>query len=231
MAVIDGVMRGVLARGFGPTAAWRAKRREIELGPENFCFHRSLAPGVIVDVGVGATPTFGPWILSRIAQCELVIVDPTPKHQASLERFCAARPHTHLLARAVGAVDGHAEFFEHDHLESGSLRGDHRNLEQARARFSSVAVMSLETLISACAKHGAVQLVKLDIEGAEFDTLRPFDRVAAVLAAVPQWLVEFHPVPQTRESLFSVFRLVRKFEQLGFTSFSPNGVDRLFYRV
>jgi hypothetical protein len=93
-----------------------------------------------------------------------------------------------------------------------------------------IEVVSLESMLSWAAKRGTIELVKLDIEGAEFDTLRSFGRMAHLLLSVPQWFIEFHPAPQTHETLSSIFGMVREFKRLGFSTFSPNGVDWLFYQ-
>lgn len=222
------VRRAVTRRLWQATAGMRAERAGVLLGPENWCIRRGAACEVAIDVGVGKWPTFAPWI-QDMTGAKVVLCDPTPKHIAALQGWVAKTPGTYLLERAVAAEDGVVSFYESDNEESGSIADGHVN-RRGPGRMVTVPSVSLGTLVDSAARHGKVGLVKLDIEGAEFDLLRNDGSTAGTLARVPQWILEFHPIPQTDHTLEDVREACNVFRNNGFRAFSRNGVDFLFWR-
>ncbi|MCC6523801.1 MAG: FkbM family methyltransferase [Polyangiaceae bacterium] len=214
---------------FARTAAVRARRARVILGPENFCYAPRANWGVVIDVGVGHRPTFAPWIQEQTGAF-VVLCDPTPKHLAGLRLWVEQRPRSALIERAVAPDSSKVTFFESSLEESGSLDATHTNRARA-GRTVEVQGISLDDLLDEAERFGEVSLTKLDAEGAEFRIFnaRP-DALRRTLLRCPQWLVEFHPVPQTRTHFISVFRIYRYFSDAGFMRFSPNGTDCLFYR-
>jgi len=213
---------------YAGTEAARARRHGVVLGPENFCYRPRQKWSVVVDVGIGRGPTFAPWIQHE-TDAFVVLCDPTPRHLPLLRDWVSAHPGTDLFEAAVASVDGPVSFFESDEEESGSLDATHAN-RRTSGREVVVEGFSLETLLTRAARHGDVSLVKLDLEGAEFVALAPSARTMDVICQVPQWLVEFHPAPQTLNSLAAVGRIAGLFSKAGYRSFSRNGTDGLFYR-
>jgi len=210
------------------TALWRAKRAGVVLGPENFCLAASLKPRVVLDVGTGHQPSFSAWVRSN-GDAFVILCDPTPKHRSALAQWVAADGNGVFLELALSPVDGPVEFFESASQESGSLVGSHRN-RSTGGRSVVVQGVSLPTLLTTCMRYGSVQLVKTDVEGSEFSVFTRSADMERALLMVEQWLVEFHPVPQTRIPFWRVLSVVRQFKQLGFRAFTPNGVDYLFWR-
>jgi hypothetical protein len=94
----------------------------------------------------------------------------------------------------------------------------------------SVPAISLNSLLMEARRHGDVTLVKLDLEGMEFPILESGDNIMDVLRSVPEWLIEFHPTPQTSVRLATVKSARSLFRKLNYHEFSRNGVDYLFWR-
>ena len=210
------------------TANGRARLAGVVVGPENFCFAPQPSWGVIIDAGVGRTPTFAPWI-QRHTGAFVVLCDPTPKHLPGLRKWAQEHERTVLLEYAVARETGLVAFFESEEEESGSIDGTHTNRGKA-SRMVQVQGLALGDLLHEAGRHGEISLVKLDTEGAEFGIFSAPSTLRESLLACPQWLVEFHPVPQTGTHILAVFRIRRYFAALGFRSFSPNGTDYLFFR-
>lgn len=199
------------------------------LGPENFCYAPHGTWQVVVDVGVGRRPTFGDWIRERTAAF-VVVCDPTPRHLPGLRAWVRDNPRTDLIEAAVGTVDGVLDFYESNTEESGSAVASHVN-RSTPGRQVSVPSISLRTLLDLARRHGGIDLVKLDLEGSEFLVLLDQSKLRDLVRQVPQWLVEFHPAPQTGETFSSIAKIRRLFRELGYSAFSRNGTDYLFWRA
>lgn len=213
---------------FRATETFRASRQGLCLGPENFCFARQGQWSVVVDAGVGRLPTFAPWIRAETGAF-VVLCDPTPKHLSSIRAWVSSRERVGLIEAAVAAEDGSCQFFESDDDESGTLAKSHINRAHA-GRLVPVRTLSLRSLVELASHHGRVELVKLDLEGAEFEVLSATPALSETLLSVPQWLIEFHPAPQTSATLAAVGSARSIFKKLGFREFSRNGVDHLFWQ-
>lgn len=213
---------------WGVTRGSRARFKGILVGPENFCCRAGVAVEVAVDAGVGRRPTFAPW-LQRAHGSFVVLCDPTPKHMAGLREWVSSNGNAVLVEAAVADATGMALFYESEAEESGSLDDTHTNVGR-RGCYVQVHTLSIRDLLATASEYGPVGLVKLDLEGAEFDSLTSCLKEAPhTLLSVPQWLVEFHPFPQTAHSMHDIARICLGFRQLGFKGFSPNGIDHLFW--
>lgn len=114
-----------------------------------------------------------------------------------------------ITVAALGAADGKAQFHVRENPESGSLAGS--NVDS----MSSVEVetVSLSTFTERHGLHG-VDLLKLDIEGAEFDLLAQTPE--RLLREISQITVEFHDF-QERFAHRQLFEKARtRLEALGF---------------
>lgn len=206
----------------------RASRSSLRLGPENFCRAAEGEWSVVVDAGVGRYPSFATWIRSQ-TNAFAVLCDPTPKHVRPIRAWMESQGRAELIEAAVASQDGTAEFFESDNEESGSLDSSHVNRASA-GRLVRVETISLGSLVERARRHGKVEMVKLDLEGAEFGVLSDVASISDTLCSVPQWFVEFHPMPQTSFRLRAVAKIRIVFKKMGFRCFSRNGVDYLFWR-
>lgn len=227
------LMTRILHRGrrilWCATEPIRAGREGVRLGPDNFCYVEQSDWQVVVDAGVGKVPTFAPWIKQK-TNAFVVLCDPTPRHLPKLRAWVAAEDRAELIEAAVANDDGRIAFFESSVEESGSVDDTHIN-RGAPGRVVGVDGISLGSLLNRASRHGAVALVKLDLEGAEFEIFREARYVTDIIESVPQWFIEFHLTPRTKHSLSDMSRIRKLFRLRRFREFSRNGVDYLFWRT
>lgn len=228
-SMLDRVERRVRRVLWSVSERSRAERAGIRLGPENYCYAPRDAWSVIIDVGVGGIPTFAPWI-RRETDAYLVLCDPTPKHLPGLRAWTSTLERAELIEAAVAAQDGEVDFFESDAQESGSVSSTHIN-RSGPGQVVRARAISLKTLFERASRHGQVGLIKLDLEGAEFCVLHRSQKLVEVLQSVPQWLIEFHPVPQTAHAISEISNIRRIFREIHYREFSRNGVDYCFWRA
>ena len=171
--------------------AYRACRR-LMMGtkqvPPNYVFRGRFSAGsVAIDVGTGFDPDFSKHLMINYGM-ECFAVDPTLKHAAALRQLETEQPLFHYLPLAVGPRNGTADFHESQVNVSGSFLGQHRNIMNDPVKTYPVEMVTLAELLRRVARR-PVGIVKLDLEGYEYEVLFGFDRAAT--ADVPQMIVEF----------------------------------------
>ncbi len=131
--------------------------------------------GFYVDVGAGHPVADNVTLCRYLAGWSGVVVEPQER-LASL--YAAIRPRDVALSCLVGRAAGEAAFHEVDRLHGFStmVESHARGAEAFGAGYSS-RMMRVTTLAEICARHapGAVDLVKIDVEGAEKDVLEGAD--------------------------------------------------------
>lgn len=155
-----------------------------EYGGDTIC-PDGLAPSSIVySLGVGEDISFD---LSLIASFQLQVYafDPTPRSIDWIGRQ-SLPPQFHFVAYGVADYDGTAEFFPPDNPEHVS----HTIFERSSTaeRSISVPVRRLSTLMAEL-EHRTLDLLKMDIEGAEYAVL---DDLLQSSIRPLQLVVEFH---------------------------------------
>jgi FkbM family methyltransferase len=179
----------------------------------------------VVDVGVGDHPDFAEELAQAFgARC--LLVDPTRKHSSLLKAWCDRARGSEYLCAALGATSGHTQFFESRRDVSGSMFTTHRNIAAGDVDAYDVLVVTLDELVSRVG--GRIDVLKIDVEGAEFEVLNRAP--AHALERIGQILVEFHDgtVPEfTRRHRDDA---VRRLTAIGFTPIEYNGRDVLFVR-
>jgi len=180
---------------------------------------------VVLDCGLGDNADFSSAIIARFgSQC--YGVDPTRKHQQSLASIaCRHGSHLKHVPVALAAATEWMTFYEPLDQISGSLFREHVNANNAVSY--QVPSSSFEDLLG---KLGLAQvdLLKLDIEGAEYEVLTSIGD--KTLAGIQQIVVEFHhycvprfPASQTRNT-------IARLKWLGFQPYSVDGINYLFFR-
>jgi len=132
-----------------------------------------FGPGdVVIDLGANIG-LFSEPCLARGAR--VVAYEPDPECFAALlklkERYPDFEPHN----AAVGRVQGTAELFRHENYnENKSLHAESSSLIQEKDNIGSdsitVAVNSIEAVL---ASHDFIDILKIDIEGSEYDIYEP----------------------------------------------------------
>ena len=182
---------------------------------------------VILDFGLGLDADFSQDMIARYGLVSHGF-DPTHRHQPTLrqvEQSSGGRFHYHALA--IGASRGSTTFHESQKNISGSLLSGHYNVRHDATTDYEVQVATLEDAM-ALAPGDKAKLVKMDIEGSEYDVLDGTPDSA--LQKVDQWIIDFHhdviaeiPYSRTRQQ-------VGRFRSLGYRVYTQDKVNFLFYR-
>jgi FkbM family methyltransferase len=183
--------------------------RTLALGawePQNAAFlSERMAPGqVVLDVGahVGHFTILAAARVGSARAGRVLAFEPAPSNLDRLRRNLTLNelgPGVEVLPLALGARPGTATFFD-----DGDSDGTEFSMVAPRQSGAARAFeATVETLDGICAARGIerVDVVKIDVEGAEVDVLRGAERV---LAASPEvtLLIELHPwVTPPREVL------------------------------
>jgi FkbM family methyltransferase len=203
-------------------------RAGVAYMPPNFIyFPRFSSDSIVIDVGCSYEAELSVSLIEKFGVTAYA-VDPTHKHAAALAELADThRPRFVHLPVAVCAADGPVTFHESSENESGSVRSDHINV--LKDTVSSYQVEGL-TPMSLLKRIGVVEadLIKLDIEGAEYDLLRQID--GADLAPFKQIFVEFHHHAVAAYSEGDTRELVRRIENFGFKAYSADDHNYLFDR-
>jgi FkbM family methyltransferase len=170
---------------------------------ESYAARAELAPRTIVDLGshVGSSILY---FSCRYPGARIVGVEANPKVFARLRANVGGLPGVELLNVAVGATDGRARFYP-----SRSTWGSTGRADIGEGEAIEVPQRSLDSLLEE-ASIDRVDLLKVDIEGMEYET---FAASRAVQTRVATVLGEFHafiPAVATQEAAF--FALLERFD-------------------
>lgn len=194
----------------------------------NFLYRPDLtAESVVIDGGCSYQADLSVLLMQRYG-VRAFGVDPTRKHAAALREIAARSQGRFVhLPYAIAAVDQMLTFTESRTNESGSLLQDHVNVLQDETSTYDVKAVTLSTLLDEIGVE-AVDLLKLDLEGAEYDVLGSVTREQ--LLPFRQVFVEFHHHAVSRFQESDTRRIVRRFTDLGFEAMSVDDHNYLFYR-
>jgi FkbM family methyltransferase len=172
--------------------------------------------GCVVDLGMNLGQ-FSREIQTKY-RSKILGVEPNPALFAKIETSDSLRP----LHFAIGVSGAEAKLHvDLEHCEASSLtrRGQ-------SGPVVSVPCISLVELLSA-GNVGAIDLLKIDIEGAELDLLR--STPPEYLLQARQMTVEFHACVGIG-TVAEIERIIRRLDGIGFTAidFSTNYSDVLF---
>jgi FkbM family methyltransferase len=170
---------------------------------------RSLQPGsVVVDVGLGEDVSFSESIIRRYG-CVVNGFDPTPR---SIEYVKQLRnDHLRLFQYGIGVTGGHARFYlpTNPFHVSGALCPE-PHLGGAPIEIELVTIGQIFELLQ-CER---IDLLKLDIEGAEYDLIQSSE-FQAHAGSIDQLCLEFHHRWRRRGSK-STEDAVSALQKLGF---------------
>jgi len=179
----------------------RLLRRDAAKALSRIDSHLPHQRGLFLDCGSNLGQGFG--LFEKyfpLAKFDFVLIEPNPNCIPQLKDLIRRRGgNIELIEAAAGTEVGHAKFFglSEDHRGStsdgGSILKDHNSVfyDPDEQRALSVPTFSLSDLIAERADRYGVVIMKVDIEGGEYDVLEDMlknntaDRLGAIY-------VEFH---------------------------------------
>ena len=179
----------------------------------------------IVDVGCADDADLSVHFLK---QKEFIVygVDPTQSHRRKLEGLATENPNFIFLPFALGEQSGEIKFFHNTKHQSGSLFGQHINLNGDVDEYT-VACVDLGGLLRQIGEN-QIGFMKMDIEGAELKVLAA--ALDADILRVDQFYIEFHP-HAFGDYDFERFNIVKKrFSDLNYENVTCDDVNILFYK-
>jgi FkbM family methyltransferase len=175
----------------------------------------------VYSLGIGEDISFDLALIARYG-VDVHAFDPTPRSIAWVKAQ-ALPPQFHLVEFGVAAVDGTARFFapENPAYVSHTLRTD----MPASAAFIDVPVRRMATLMQMLG-HPHVDLLKMDIEGAEYEVI---DDLLRSGIRPRQLLVEFHHRMIPRGA-WRTWRCMQRLRRAGYRLFaiSPGATEYAF---
>lgn len=176
-----------------------------------WCIARdSLGPGaVVIDIGLGEDISFSESIIAKYG-CPVLGFDPTPR---AIEYVSRRRPSGFALHEyGIGAHSGPVHFYlpkRSEHVSGAIAREEHLADAPIEVQLKTISE------IFKAAGGARIDLLKLDVEGAEYDVIAG-DEFTAVAPHIGQLCVEFHHRWRTRGKESTV-AAVDRLAQLGFT--------------
>ena len=206
-----------------------AQSKGIQFFPPNYIYlPRFDQHSTVIDAGCADDPELAIHLMSTFG-VKVYAVDPTRKHAPTLQELEAANQgRFHHVAAAVASQSGNLKFFESQDNVSGSLLQAHANVQRDQVLSYEVKAMTIADLMREYDME-SVDLMKLDLEGAEYSLLGDID--ADQLSNVKQLFVEFHHHCLPQYSLDDTRRVAAHVETKGFEAFSLDGHNFLFYRT
>jgi FkbM family methyltransferase len=205
-----------------------AKRLGIGFHSPNFIFRSGLnSNSIIVDVGCGYEADFSRFMMANFgAQC--FGIDPTEKHKNALMQLAAeSEGRFEYFQNAVSSKSGEMQFYEIENRESGSLLADHTNIMKDVTISYVVRSVTLRE-IPKMIDHENIDLIKLDIEGAEYDL---FENITIEdLNPYHQIYIEFHHKSVKSKSFRDTEKVIRTLRENNFSVFSMDDLNFLFFR-
>ncbi len=142
-------------------------------------------PTTIIDLGAhyGDTTLY---YLDRYPSARIIAVDPLPDNVARLQRVALSKPAMSVVNAAVGSSDGEVLF----HLTPSTLGAS--VIKRAKTRSSiTVPLKCLDTILAEEGITAPVDLIKFDIEGAEFELFANLDPVKYARAYIGEVHCDF----------------------------------------
>lgn len=209
-------------------AARRSRRNTLRLGSDyggwTLCPDAMTSDSIVYSIGIGEDISFDLSLIEKY-NCCVFAFDPTPRSIRWLRR--QALPSSFVsFALGVANYDGEASFFppENPEFVSHTMLQRPVNLDKV----IKVPVKRLHTIMNDL-KHNRIDLLKMDIEGAEYEVI---DDILSAKLDIRQLLVEFHII-DPGATLYDTIRSVIKLWLNGYRLFSisSSGKEYSFLRM
>ena len=184
--------------------------------------------GIVIDVGCSYKAEFSVAMIERYG-ARAIAVDPTLKHRSALAKLADRYPDRFQhVPFAISAHNSTTTFFESSTNESGSIMPDHVNAVRDELTRYEVTTVTPTALLKHLGLDSA-DILKLDIEGAEYELLRNIREDD--LVSFPQIFIEFHHHAVERYSQADTRMLVNKVCGFGYRAYSFDDHNYLFART
>jgi FkbM family methyltransferase len=212
---------GAVVRVFQGSVRDRAKPEPVYLGsqyggwaiPENVLDSSSIC----YTAGVGEDASFD--VALAEMGCEVLAIDPTPRAMEYMKPLLAKHPRLALAPYAVWTRDTQIEFFPPANPEHVSYSATNR---QHTTNPISVPARTISSIAREFG-HERIDLLKLDIEGAEYQVV---ESLQLETLGVRVLCVEYHPDYGLRRMLAAVRSVLRR----GYEIVTVNRTDVTFIR-
>jgi FkbM family methyltransferase len=162
-----------------------------------------LRPGAVCYLaGVGEDASFDVCLIE--AGCQVVSIDPTPRAIAYAETVRSREPRFALVPFGIWESDTSMRFYAPE--DPAHVSHSITNLQQSNSYFTAEC-RSVASLMSELG-HSHLDLLKLDIEGAEYAVLASLRRDGISPAVI---CIEFHQPP-----FLAILREVRSWQRRGY---------------
>ncbi len=206
----------------------QARALDIHFAEPNYLFKGGFTEySTMIDAGCGFDADFSMEMIRKY-NLHAIGIDPTRKHQNSLADLSrkTGGKFTHRLI-AISKDDDFITFNETQDNVSGSLLTSHNNIRKDAVQTYQVQSVSLARL-PAFLGLLSIEYIKLDLEGAEYELIAKLRKED--LLSYQQIFIEFHH-HCTPYSQRDTFDRVEKIKSFGFTAFTLDRHNYLFYRT
>jgi FkbM family methyltransferase len=205
-----------------------AKRIGIKFIPPNYIFKNNLnTSSTIVDVGCGFEADFSKSLIKRY-KLKSFGIDPTKKHQAALREYQQkSNGSFKYLNYAVSSEEGKITFRESTENESGSILPDHVNILNDKFieyKVDSITLKQIPLIVGV----DKIDILKLDIEGVEYELFDQIDRED--LVPYNQIFIEFHHRSIQRYTRKNTKEVIHLICSKGYKMITLDSDNYLFYR-
>lgn len=185
-----------------------------------------VPPGsTIISAGVGEDISFDTFLITNKG-CKVVGIDPTPKSHRFIERHHNLENFV-LVKKALTAEDGDVVTLyknKNEHHVSESTLNSHHSVLGFDSYYSST--LNLASLFE---QYEDISVVKMDIEGSEYDVI---ESLQLIPDSVKQFCVEFHHFC-TSKTIDDTKRCIEALGLLGFKKYvekpSPKPLNELTF--
>jgi FkbM family methyltransferase len=180
----------------------------------------------IIDIGCGFKAEFSCHLIEKYG-LKAFGVDPTRKHKEFLQKIESKyKGNFKHVEVAISKSNTELTFYETQENESGSLLSDHQNILHDTVVSYPVVSKNIQSLLADLGISHA-DLLKIDIEGAEYELLENF--TPETFQKVGQIFIEFHHHAFKKYHRKHTKRIVKRIKRSGFSSFTRDGNNYLFY--
>ena len=184
-----------------------------------FCPDRLDKDSIVYGGGVGRDVTFEHALVTQFG-CKVVLFDPSPTGAETMALAENKIPQFHFCPVGLSGKNGTLRFAPPPDSKEGSWFAATDNVATIE-----VPCVDLSTLMKQNG-HARIDLLKIDIEGAEYDVL---EHILARKLPVKQVLVEFHHnivpgIPRSRS-----IRYMLKLVAAGYKLLKQDGENHTFY--